>query len=215
MLFKKISQHFTFFLSTLYLMSFCGPTFADTLIPIDKTILILGDSLSAGHGIEQGKNWTDLLQKKFNLNNNKISLINASISGHTTANGINRLPQALKQHRPDIIMIELGGNDGLRGLPIQHIKKNLATLIQLGLDNKAIVLLMHIRIPPNYGKKYTRAFNQVYSDLAEKYSLNLLPFMLEQIALKPELMQADGIHPNASAQPEIMEITYKALKPIL
>lgn len=180
-----------------------------------RTILLLGDSLSAGHGIEQGKNWTDLLQHRLNKNNHGVQLINASISGDTSANGLNRLPGAIEQYQPELIIIELGGNDGLRGLSISHIRNNLESLIQSGLDARATVLLMEIRIPPNYGKKYTQAFSRIYPQLAKKYSLPLIPFILNQIVLKPELMQADGIHPNEKAQAEIMETLWQALKPLL
>ncbi len=180
-----------------------------------KTVLILGDSLSAGHGIAQGKNWTDLLQQRLNDRKTAITLINASISGDTTANGINRLPKALERYQPEWIIIELGGNDALRGLPIRHIRNNLQSLIQTSLNTKAKVLLMSIRIPPNYGKKYTRAFSRIYPELADEYSLPLIPFILEHIALNPELMQTDGIHPNEKAQAEIMERLWKALEPLL
>lgn len=179
-----------------------------------KTILILGDSLSAGHGIKQGENWTDLLQQRFNDKKIDAQLINASISGDTSANGLNRLPGVLKQYQPDWLIIELGGNDGLRGLPIRHIQNNLESLIQTGLNFGTKVLLMTIRIPPNYGKKYTRAFSRIYPELAQKHSLTLLPFILNDLALNPEMMQTDGIHPNGEAQAEIMEELWESLKPL-
>ncbi|MDX2504224.1 MAG: arylesterase [Gammaproteobacteria bacterium] len=208
------------FLTTLSLISLIitlsnGPAIAAAPELKNRTILLLGDSLSAGHGIEQGKNWTDLLQHRLNKNNQGVQLINASISGDTSANGLNRLPGAIEQYQPELIIIELGGNDGLRGLSISHIRNNLESLIQSGLDARATVLLMEIRIPPNYGKKYTQAFSRIYPQLAKKYSLPLIPFILNQIALKPELMQADGIHPNEKAQAEIMETLWQALKPLL
>jgi len=177
----------------------------------NKTLLILGDSLSAGYGIAQGSNWTDFLQKKLDDKNIKLQLINASISGDTTANGLNRLPRALKQFHPELVLIELGANDGLRGLSLRHIKNNLELLIKSCLTAEATVLLMEIIIPPNYGKKYTRAFQQIYHDLAEKYSLTLLPFLLNNIATHSELMQADGIHPNKKAQIKISEGLWQSL----
>ncbi len=183
--------------------------------PANKTLLILGDSLSAGYGIAQGSNWTDLLQKKLDAQNKQIQLINASISGDTTANGLNRLPKALDQFQPELVLIELGANDGLRGLSLRHIRSNLELLIQSCLTAKAEVFLMEIIIPPNYGKKYTRAFKQIYHDLAKKYSLTLLPFLLENIAVRPELMQVDGLHPNEKAQNEISEGLWLSLEPIL
>jgi acyl-CoA thioesterase-1 len=176
-----------------------------------KTLLVLGDSLSAGYGIAQGKNWTDLLQQKWHQNNKKIQLINASISGDTTANGRHRLPLALQKFQPTIVLIELGANDGLRGLSLKHIKRNLKTLIQSSLNANATVLLMEIMIPPNYGKKYTQAFTQIYTDLAIQYDITLLPFFLQDIAFHPELMQADGLHPNEQAQPKIADLLEKQL----
>ena len=207
------------FLTTLSLIGLiitfsCGSAIASAA-QNNKTVLILGDSLSAGHGIAQGKNWTDLLQQRLDDRKTAVTLINASISGDTTANGINRLPQALELYQPEWIIIELGGNDALRGLPIRHIKNNLQSLIQSSLNTKAKVLLMSIRIPPNYGKKYTRAFSRIYPELASEHSLPLIPFILEHIALNPELMQADGIHPNEKAQAEIMERLWEALEPLL
>lgn len=180
--------------------------------PESQTLLILGDSLSAGYGISAGKNWTDLLQKKLDNNNKEMHLINASISGDTTANGLNRLPNALTQFQPNFVLIELGANDGLRGLSVKHIKNNLEQLVQSCLTAKAEVLLMEIIIPPNYGKKYTQAFKQIYHDLAKQHSLTLVPFLLENIATKPEFMQADGLHPNEKAQLQISENLWRSLK---
>lgn len=181
-------------------------------------LLILGDSLSAGYGIKQGKRWTELLQNKLSnnyLNNKKIHIVNASISGDTSANGLNRLPEALKQHQPAWLIIELGANDGLRGLSIAHIRHNLEMLIKTSLAANAKVFLMEIKIPPNYGKKYTLAFNNIYHTLAAQYNLTLLPFMLDEIILNPELMQADRLHPNEKAQVMISENLWRALEPLL
>ena len=181
----------------------------------EQTLLIMGDSLSAAYGIKQGENWTDLLQDKLLQDNRKIHIVNASISGDTTANGLNRLPDALKQHQAQWVIIELGANDGLRGLSIAHIKHNIESLIKVSLETGAEVILMEIKIPPNYGKKYTQAFNQIYHKLAEQYALTLLAFMLDEIAVKPELMQADGLHPNEKAQQIISENLWRALEPVL
>ncbi len=178
-----------------------------------KTLLILGDSLSAGYGIEQGKNWTDKLQQKMNEIN--IQLINASISGDTTANGLNRLNTALDEFKPEWVLIELGANDGLRGLSIKHIRHNLEQLIQTCLAAESNVLLMNISIPPNYGKKYTQAFENIYSDLTHKYSLTSLPFLLKKIALRPEFMQPDGLHPNEKAQQRISDNMWHLLEPVI
>lgn len=176
-----------------------------------KTLLVLGDSLSAGYGITAGNNWTDLLQKRIQSKNKNIQLVNASISGDTTANGLKRLPEALKTFQPTWILIELGANDGLRGLSPRHIRHNLELLIQTSLAAGAQVLLMEIMIPPNYGKKYTQAFGKIYHELAEKYSLVLLPFLLKNIALKAEFMQPDGLHPNEKAQQEISDNLWHSL----
>lgn len=180
-----------------------------------QTLLILGDSLSAGYGISQEQNWTALVQHKLNVNNKEIRLINASISGDTTANGLNRLPGALHQLQPEWIMIELGANDGLRGLSLTHIKNNLQSLIKTSLATGAKVLLMEIKIPPNYGTKYASAFNRIYHQLAEQYTLPLIPFLLNDIAVNPELMQTDGLHPNEKAQMIIAANLWQALEPIL
>ena len=180
-----------------------------------QKLLILGDSLSAAYGIKQGRGWVDLLQNKLSQSNKKIQIVNDSISGDTTANGLNRLPDALQQHQPAWVIIELGANDGLRGLSIAHIRNNLQTLVKSSLASGAEVLLMEIKIPPNYGKKYTRAFNRIYHKLAEQYDLVLLPFMLDEIAVKPELMQADGLHPNEQAQTIISENLWEMLEPVL
>lgn len=182
---------------------------------VKKTVLILGDSLSAGYGIEHGKNWTDLLQNRFNHHNKEVQIVNASISGDTTANGLNRLSNALEQFEPQLLLVELGGNDGLRGLPIGHIKNNLDAIIQTGMAKNIKVILMAIAIPPNYGKRYTEAFSQIYPQLAQQYALPMIPFILRDIAVNPELMQNDGIHPNEQAQPRIMEQLWQVLLPLL
>lgn len=182
---------------------------------MQQTLLILGDSLSAGYGITHGSNWTDLLQQQLNKQGKDITLVNASISGDTTANGLNRLPAALKQFQPDMVLIELGANDGLRGLPLKHIKANLQMLIESAQKAGARVLLMDIIIPPNYGKRYTQAFRQIYQDLTRQYALTLLPFLLKDIALKPALMQADGLHPNEKAQPKISQAVWLSLAPLI
>lgn len=215
---KSLTQLFlATFLFNIFLISFtfqCAYAYEEKT---KQTLLILGDSLSAGYGIKQGKNWTDLLQNQLRHGNNiiKARIVNASISGDTTANGLNRLPEALKQHQPEWVIIELGANDGLRGLSIAHIKHNLQALIRNCLESGTKVLLMEIKIPPNYGKKYTQAFNAIYHQLAEQYNLTLLPFMLDEIILQPTLMQADGLHPNDKAQTIISESLWQALESVL
>ena len=177
--------------------------------------LILGDSLSAGYGVAREKNWVSLLQQRFNSKKLNLRIVNASISGDTTGNGLVRLPAALHEHQPAWLLIELGANDGLRGLPLSLIRSNLKKLIQLGQQSQAKVLLMAIRIPPNYGKKYTQRFNALYTELAQETEVTLLPFMLNNIALHPELMQADRLHPTEQAQEIIMENVWEEIKAIV
>ncbi len=177
--------------------------------------LILGDSLSAGYGVAREKNWVSLLQQRFNSKKLNLRIVNASISGDTTGNGLVRLPAALDEHRPAWLLIELGANDGLRGLPLSLLRSNLKKLILLGQQSQAQVLLMAIRIPPNYGKKYTQRFNALYTELAQETGVTLLPFMLNNIALYPELMQADRLHPTEQAQKIIMENIWEEIKGIV
>ncbi len=183
--------------------------------PIKQTLVILGDSLSAGHGLQQGQNWTDILQQYLQQNNKNIRLLNASISGDTTANGIKRLSNLPQKIQPHWLLIELGANDGLRGFSIKQIKRNLQILIETGQKMDAQVILMAIKIPPNYGPKYTQAFMQIYPQLAEQYSLPLIPFLLDGIALKAQLMQADGLHPNKDAQAIISHNVWQALAAVI
>lgn len=183
--------------------------------PAPNKVLIVGDSISAAYGIDVEKGWVSLLASKITQENLPYQVINASISGDMTSNGLIRLPKLLKTHKPDVVVIELGGNDGLRGLPIRVIRTNLQRLIQLSKDSQARVLLAGMRIPPNYGSRYTRAFHQVYQDLAEQYEIELIPFLLEGIGDNSQLMQSDGIHPTADAQPLIVQLVWPRIKPLL
>lgn len=171
-----------------------------------QKLLILGDSLSAAYGMQQQQGWPHLLQQ-----NTHWQLINASISGETTAGGAARLPALLQQHQPDVVLIELGGNDGLRGHAIDSIKSNLNEIITLVKQHKAAPVLMQIRIPPNYGPRYGQQFSGIYPQLAEKHQITLWPFFMDSIAVNRELMQGDGIHPNSKAQPQISEFIGKLL----
>ena len=175
-------------------------------------LLIMGDSLSTAYGIEREAGWVTLLEER--LNDNAL-VINASISGETSAGGASRLPELLGQHDPDIVLLELGGNDGLRGLPPTQLESNLADMIEASQAAGAEVLLLGIDIPPNYGQTYRRAFTAVYTDLAESYAIPLLPFLLEGVALEPDMMQDDGIHPTAAAQPRILDNVWPELEPLL
>lgn len=180
-----------------------------------KKILILGDSLSAAYGISKEQSWVTLLDKKLKKIESGYEMINASITGSTTANGLTRLPQLLKAHQPDLLMLELGGNDGLRGLSLKKMKKNLQKMVEMSQDTGASVFLIGIKIPLNYGPMYTELFDKVYSQLQSKYDLPLVPFLLDGVATNPALMQSDRIHPNAKAQPVLFKNVWKVLEPEL
>ncbi len=190
-------------------------SFTNIIIAEEETLLILGDSISAGYGINQKDNWVSVLQSKFDNDGTSIKLINSSVSGDTTSGGLQRLRRDLQKFDPDYVLIELGGNDALRGYPIKRIKDNLQTMIALIKNNNSKVLLMQIRIPPNYGQKYTLAFERIYKELASSEEIYFLPFMLENVGLNPDLMQPDGIHPNAKAQPLIAKDMKKNLDSLL
>jgi len=175
-------------------------------------LLVLGDSLSAAYGIERQQGWVSLLRERLDGN---ADVVNASISGETSAGGANRLPELLGQHEPDIVLLELGGNDGLRGLPPSQFEANMAEMIEASRAAGAEVLLLGIDIPPNYGRAYRDAFTAVYERLAERFEVPLVPFLLDGVALEEALMQADGIHPTAEAQPLLLENVWPALAPLL
>lgn len=177
-----------------------------------STILIMGDSLSAAYGIQREAGWVSLLRDRLG---DDINVINASISGETTSGGATRLPEQLAQHQPDIVVIELGGNDGLRGLPPQQMRANLARMIEASQAAGAEVLLLGIQVPPNYGQAYSDAFRRVYGELADEHDVPLVPFLLENIALDESLMQDDGIHPTAEAQSRILDNVWPMLKALL
>lgn len=170
-----------------------------------KTLLIVGDSLSAGYGLPQAQSWPHLLQDSINQKNSAWHVQNASISGETSGGALARLPALLHQYKPDSVVIIIGGNDGLRGFPVKRLRQNLQQLIELSQSAGAQPTLMQIRIPPNYGPRYTEQFVAVYAELATQYKIALLPFFMDNIAVKPDLMQADGIHPNGKAQPIIRD----------
>jgi acyl-CoA thioesterase I len=178
-------------------------------------VLIVGDSLSAGYGLATHENWPSLLQNRLAEAGYPHRVVNASISGDTSSGGLARLPRALDRHSPRLVLIGLGGNDGLRAIPIPEFRRNMARMIQLSQSAGAEVLLAGIHIPPNYGPDYTEAFHAVYHELAEEFGTGLIPFILEGVALNEELMQADGIHPTASAQPVILDNVWHALEPML
>ncbi|NAW13036.1 arylesterase [Halomonas sp. D1-1] len=185
-----------------------------TLVQADErpTLLVMGDSLSAAYGIEADSGWVSLLQARLE---NKARVINASISGETTSGGASRLPELLGQHAPDIVLLELGGNDGLRGLPPGQFEANMRRMIEASHAADAEVLLLGIDIPPNYGRAYRDAFTGVYRRLADDFELPLVPFLLDGVALDDNLMQEDGIHPTAAGQPIILENVWPELMTLL
>lgn len=180
-----------------------------------SSIVIVGDSLSAAYGMEIGEAWPSLLQQRLDENGHAYRVFNSSITGDTTQGGLTRLPRLLERHRPAFVILEMGGNDGLRGLPVEVTRSNLASMIELSRAAGAKVILAEMRIPPNYGQGYTEKFNGTYLELSAAEGVVLLPFLLEDIALEPGLMQADGIHPTAAAQPLILDRVWATLEPLL
>jgi acyl-CoA thioesterase-1 len=179
-------------------------------------ILVFGDSISAGYGlarVEQG--WVELLRTRLKSQGYGYQVVNASVSGETTAGGLARLPRALELHHPKIVILELGGNDGLRALPVAQMRSNFEQMIGLSTASGAKVLVLGMRIPPNYGPQYTTQFESVYGDLAHADKLPLVPFLMDHIALQPSLMQADDIHPNADGQPLLLDNVWPVLRPML
>jgi acyl-CoA thioesterase-1 len=170
-----------------------------------QTIVIFGDSLSSAYGITLDEGWVSLLQQRLIKQKSNYQVVNASISGETTSGGLSRFSDMLKTHKPNIVIIELGGNDGLRGLSADETFKNLNAMIQQAKKNKVKVLLLGMKIPPNYGFKYSQQFSENYQTLAKKHEVPRVPFFLEGVAGNPNLIQADGIHPTAKAQPQLLE----------
>lgn len=178
-------------------------------------ILVLGDSLSAGYGLKQDQAWVQLLQTAYKQENQAIKLINASISGETTGGALARLSPLLDKYQPDYVLVELGGNDGLRGYPIKRLRQNLSDIVSLSKNAGAKPILMQMYITPNLGKRYATMFSDSYQKVASENNIPLMPFFLEKIADKPELMLPDGIHPNATAQPLIKDTMKYALAQII
>jgi acyl-CoA thioesterase I len=181
----------------------------------ERTLLVFGDSLSAAYGLQADQGWVPQLQRRLTSQGYGYRVVNASVSGETTSGGRNRLARALSQHRPRLVLLELGANDGLRGLPIKETRENLAFMIDAIKRSGSKVLLLGIRIPPNYGPQYTQAFSDIYTGLAAEKRVPLLPFLLEGIALDERFMQPDGLHPNAQGQPLVLANVWPALKPLL
>ncbi|WP_429075976.1 arylesterase [Aeromonas veronii] len=180
-----------------------------------QTLLVLGDSLSAGYQMQVEQSWPALLNQKWQEEGGKHTLLNASISGETTQGALARLPALLKEHKPDWLLIELGGNDGLRGFAPTITRQNLASMIALAKEQQTRVVLTQIQLPRNYGARYLRQFEQIFPELAQANDLPLLPFFMDDIALRPELMMNDGIHPTPAAQPQIRDKVARFMEPLL
>jgi acyl-CoA thioesterase-1 len=179
------------------------------------TLLVVGDSISAASGLDSRQGWVSLLERRLAEAGYGYRVINASVSGDTSAGGLARLPTLLARYRPDLLIIELGGNDGLRGQAPAQLQQNLAAMIDQARTQGIRVLLLGMRLPPNYGVRYTKAFSQVYAELAEQRQVTLVPFFLDGVGGVPGMMQADGIHPTVAAQPKLLENLWPALEPLL
>lgn len=179
------------------------------------TILIFGDSISAAYGIQREQGWVALLEHRLASHGPQFRVVNASMSGETTGGGLARLPKALEDHDPDLLIIELGGNDGLRGYPVANIRRNLAQMIEAADPLRRDVLLVAMQIPPNYGHRYTQAFRHLFTDLSESYDVPLANDFIEAVALQPELMQDDGIHPTAAGQPLLLDALWPTIRRLL
>lgn len=178
-------------------------------------ILVFGDSISAAYGMRVEEGWVSLLQKKLTTQGYGYHVVNASVSGETTDGGRARLARALAIQRPGIVILELGANDGLRGLPLDEVRANLVAMIDAAQKGGSRVLLLGMRIPPNYGATYSERFHAIYGELADKYHVPFVPFLLDKVALDPDMIQQDGLHPNAQAQPQLLEAIWPALRPML
>ncbi len=187
--------------------------FSTTLMA--KSIVVLGDSISASYGLDSNNGWVALLQQKLDKQKKPYTIFNESISGDTTAGGLARIENVLALYKPELLILELGANDGLRGLSLKAMKSNLAKIIKRSDEEGAKVLLLSMRIPPNYGKRYVDMFYNTYSQLSKELNIPFVPFILEDVALMEELMQKDGLHPNERAQPIIADKIWQHLHPLL
>ncbi|WP_434697229.1 arylesterase [Pseudomonas sp. Z1-14] len=179
------------------------------------TVLIVGDSISAAFGLDTRQGWVSLLEQRLKAEGFDDKVVNASISGDTSAGGLARLPTLLAAHKPELVVLELGGNDGLRGQPPTQLQQNLAAMIDSSRASGAKVLLLGMQLPPNYGRRYTEAFSKVYSSLAEEKNVPLVPFFLKDVGGVQGMMQGDGLHPSVAAQGKLLENVWPTLKPLL
>lgn len=200
---------------TLCLLILLGSISSLVSAQVEQKILLVGDSLGASYGVTAGKGWVHLLNQRLEKENRPVRIINASISGDTTAGGLARLQPLLQQEKPDWVLIELGGNDGLRGLNLNAMQANLLAMVNLVREQGAKPALAGIKIPPNYGRKYRDRFEQIYVDISQQHAVPLLPFLLEEVGGHEHFMQDDRIHPNAQAQPLIADNVWQFLQPLL
>ncbi len=190
-------------------------SFSLTQANFAKVIMVFGDSLSAGYGLDNNSGWVKLLEKRVTQSKDGYTIVNASISGNTSGNGLGRIKTDLDLHNPDILILELGGNDGLRGHSPTLFKSNMEKIIKQSQTRDVQVLLLGIKLPPSYGRRYSQAFESVYIELAESYDLPLVPFFMDKVGVNKELMQRDGIHPNAKGQPLLLDNVWPLLEPML
>lgn len=197
------------------LLSMVFVAWSPQVLAAKPVILIYGDSLSAGYGLAQQQGWVTLLEKRINAEHYPYTVMNASISGETTSGGLSRFASTLAKTKAKIVVLELGANDGLRGLPIKNMADNLKSMIEQSKKSGAKILLLGMKIPPNYGPEYTRSFSDTYTQLSKDQKVSLVPFMLENIAARRELIQDDGLHPNLQGQPIILENIWPSLQKLL
>lgn len=204
-----------FFISLIVTALVALPVSAKPINPSTQNIVVFGDSLSAGYGIGQNQSWVTLLQIRLTQQKLPYQVVNASISGETTSGGLARFSEMLVTHKPSIVILELGANDGLRGLPVSDMRNNLNKMILQSKAAKAKLVLVGMKIPPNYGQKYSRDFSASYAILAKQHKIKLVPFLLDSVAGKPSLIQDDGLHPLAVAQPKLLDNVWAQLNRML
>lgn len=210
-----LSLNWLFGISLIVTTLVALPASAKLINPSTQTIVVFGDSLSAGYDIGQNQGWVTLLQTRLTQQKLPYQVVNASISGETTSGGLARFSEMLATHKPSIVILELGANDGLRGLPINEMRSNLNNMILQAKSAKTKLLLVGMKIPPNYGQKYSRDFSASYVILAKQHKIKLVPFLLDGVAGKPSLIQDDGLHPTAGAQPKLLDNVWPKLEKLL
>jgi acyl-CoA thioesterase-1 len=207
---SSVHAHFKSLCAALVLLAGTQPAW-----PAESTIVVLGDSLSSGYGLQLDESWVSMLEERLRAEGYGYEVVNASITGDTSSGGLARLPALLAAHEPGIVIVELGGNDGLRGQPVQSLRTNLSRIIELARDSGAATILTGIQIPPNYGLSYTGAFARIYPELAADFDIPLVGFLMEDVALNGDLMQSDGMHPNARGHEVMLENVWAVLADLL